>query len=98
MPQLARDTGAEAQARTFRPWSHVVSLLYAQLTHSFGLNDGCDALGLHSGPLSASAGAIPASKNPFSDPNREMAQELFWAMLEHLQQLHSVLASVVHRI
>ncbi len=92
VPQLARDTGADAQARTFRPLSHVVSFLYAQLTHSLGLNEVCDALGLHSGPLSAIAGATPASKNPFSDPNREMAQELFWVMLEHLQQLHSVLA------
>jgi len=51
VPQLARDTGADAQARMFRPLSHVVNFLYAQLTHSLGLNDVCDALGLHSGPL-----------------------------------------------
>jgi hypothetical protein len=47
---------------------------------------------LHSGPLSAIRGATPASKNAFSHANRErnpeMAQQLFWAMLEHLQQLH----------
>jgi hypothetical protein len=92
VPQLARDTGVDAQARTFRPWSHVVSLLYAQLTHSLGLNDVCDALRLHSGPLSAIRGATPASKNAFSHANRErnpeLAQQLFWAMLKHLQQLH----------
>ena len=92
VPQLARDTGVDAQARTFRPWSHVVSLLYAQLTHSLGLNDVCDALRLHSGPLSALRGATPASKNAFSLANRErnpeMGQQLFWAMLNHLQQLH----------
>ena len=69
VPQLARDTGVDAQARTFRPWSHVVSLLYAQLTHSLGLNDVCDALRLHSGPLSAIRGATPASKNAFSHAN-----------------------------
>ena len=37
VPRLARETGVEDQARTFSPWSHVVSLLYAQLTHSLGL-------------------------------------------------------------
>ncbi|MBI5772376.1 MAG: DUF4372 domain-containing protein, partial [Verrucomicrobia bacterium] len=32
VPKLARDTGVEEKARTFTPWSHVVSLLYAQFT------------------------------------------------------------------
>lgn len=41
------------------PSSHVVSLLYAHLTHALGLNDVCDALRLHSGPLSAIRGATP---------------------------------------
>jgi hypothetical protein len=36
-PKLARDTGVEKQWRDFTPWSHVVSLLYAQLTHSLAL-------------------------------------------------------------
>jgi Domain of unknown function (DUF4372) len=53
VPQLARDTGVEGIARSFKPWSHVVSLLYAQFTKAIGLNDVCDALRLHSGPLSA---------------------------------------------
>jgi len=92
VPQLARDTGVDTQARTFRPWSHVVSLLYAQLTHALSLNDVCDALRLHAGPLSAIRAATPASKNALSHANRQrdplMAEELFWAMLDHLQQLH----------
>src|SRR6266704_236878 len=90
--KLARETGVEGKARTFRPWSHVVSLLYAQLTHALGLNDVCDALRLHSGPLSAIRGATPPSKNALSYANRErnpkLAEALFWTMLEHLQQLH----------
>jgi hypothetical protein len=69
-----------------------VSLIYAQLTHSLGLNDVCDALRLHSGPLSAIRGATPPSKNALSHANRErnpkMAEALFWTMLAHLQQLH----------
>jgi hypothetical protein len=92
VPQLARDTGVDTQARTFRPWSHVVSLLYAQLTHALSLNDVCDALRLHAGPLSAIRAATPPSKNALSHANRQrdplMAEQLFWAMLEHLQQLH----------
>src|SRR5665811_1931449 len=81
VPQLARDTGVSKRARTFTPWSHVVSLLYAQLTHAIGLNDVCAALRLHSGPLSSVRGAIPPSKNALSTANRErsahMAHDLF---------------------
>ena len=91
VPQLARATGSEAQARTFSPWSHVVSLLYAQVTHSLGLNDVCDALRLRSGPLSAIRGATPPSKNGLSHANRQrdprLAEQLFWKMLAHLQAL-----------
>ena len=90
-PQLARDTGVADHARTFSPWSHVVSLLYAQLTHALGLNDVCDALRLHSGPLSALRGATPSHKNTFSHANRirdpQRAEKLFWAVLDHLQTL-----------
>ena len=91
VPQLARATDSDAKARTFSPWSHVVSLLYAQITHSLGLNDVCDALRLRSGPLSAIRGATPPSKNGLSHANRErdprLAEQLFWKMLEHLQSL-----------
>ena len=66
--KLARETGVDERARTFTPWSHVVALLYAQLTHSLGLNDVCDALQLHSGPLSALRGAVAPSRNNLSVP------------------------------
>jgi hypothetical protein len=91
-PQLARAHAVEEKSRTFHPWSHVVSLIYAQLTHALSLNDVCDALRLHSGPLSAIRGATPPSKNALSHANRErnpkMAEALFWTMSEQLQQLH----------
>ena len=78
VPQLARDNGVEKKVRTFSAWSHVVSLLYAQLTHSIGLNDVCDALSLHSGPLSSLRGATPPSRNNLSHANKvrpcEMAE------------------------
>jgi hypothetical protein len=91
VPRLARETGVEDRARTFSPWSHVVTLLFAQLTHALGLNDVCDALGLHSGPLSAIRGATAPSRNNLSHANKvrdaAMAERLFWSVLEHLQSL-----------
>jgi len=89
--KLAKETKVDEKARTFTPWSHVVSLLYAQLTHSIGLNDVCDALGLHSGPLSSLRGATPPTRNNLSHANKvrpaELAEKLFWAVFEHLGDL-----------
>jgi hypothetical protein len=89
VPGLARQYDAETKSRTFKPWSHVVSLIYAQLTHALGLNDVCDALRLNAGPLSAIRRATPPSKNALSHANRErdaaMAEALFWKMLAQLQ-------------
>lgn len=86
--KIARQTGAEDKSRTFTPWSHVVSQFYAQLTHSISLNDVCDSLQLHSGPLASIRGATAPSRNGFSNANRqrpaEMAEQLFWAVLGHL--------------
>jgi len=91
VPKLARETGVDKKVRKFSAWSHLVSLLYAQLTHSIGLNDVCDALGLHSGPLSSLRGATPPSRNNLSHANKvrpaAMAEQLFWAVFEHLGNL-----------
>jgi len=87
--KIARETGVEEQSRSFSPWSHIVSLLDAQLTHCIGLNDLCDLLQLHSGPLSTIRGATPPSRNGLSHANRQrspkMAEQLFWRVLEHLK-------------
>jgi hypothetical protein len=91
VPKLARETGVDAMARSFSAWSHVVSMLFAQLTHAIGLNDVCDALRLHRGPLSALRGATPPSRNNLSHANKHrdsaLAERLFWTVLEHLQTL-----------
>src|SRR5258706_734786 len=88
VPKLARETGVQAKCRTFSAWSHVVSLLFAQLAHSIGLNDVCDALGLHSCPLSSLRGATVPSRNNFPYANKDrqavMGEDLFWAVFEHL--------------
>lgn len=91
VPRLARETGVEDHSRSYSPWSHVVTLLQAQLTHSIGLNDVCDSLRLNSGTLAAIRGATAPSRNGLSNANRvrpaEMAEQLFWAELEHLGEL-----------
>lgn len=89
-PKLARETGVEGLCRTFSAWSHIASLLFAQLTGALGLNDVCDSLRLHSGPLSAVRGATPPSRNNLSHANKRrpasLAEKMFWSVLEHLQQ------------
>jgi hypothetical protein len=91
VPKLARETGATQKSRAFTPWSHVVTLLYAQLAHALSLNDGCDALSFFTGRLQAIRGAQAPSRNGFSHANRardpELARRLFCATLDHLQTL-----------
>ena len=89
-PKLARETGVDQKARTYSVWSHLVSMLYAQLTHCISLNDVCDGLRLHRGELNTLRGATPPSRNNLSHANRgrdaSFVERLFWATLEHLQQ------------
>jgi len=88
--RIARQTGVDAKARTFSAWSHVVAMMFAQLTHAISLNDVCDALRLWSGPLSAIRGATAPARNTLAHANKErdskMAETLLWRMLEHLQE------------
>lgn len=89
VPKLAREHGVDRKARTFTPWSHVVSLLYAQLAHALSLNDVCDGLRLWATPLRALRAATPPSRNALSHANKvrssAMAEALFWQVLAHLQ-------------
>lgn len=88
---LAREKGVDRQARSYSPWSHVVTLIYVQLTHCLSLNDASDGLRLHSGELSTVRGATAPSRNALSHANRHrdasLAEELFWKVMEHLQNL-----------
>ena len=90
VPKLARETGAADKARDFSNWSHVVSLLQAQLSHAIGLNDVCDGLQLNAGALVTIRGATPPSRNGLSHANKvrpaEMAEKLFWGVLDSLGQ------------
>lgn len=100
--KLAKQTGVDKKARTFTPWSHVVTMLYAQLTHAISLNDVCDALQLFSGPLSAIRGAVGPSPNALSHANQvrdaHMAEQLLWEQLDHLQTLSPAFSAGQRRL
>jgi hypothetical protein len=89
--KLARQTGVDKKARTFTPWSHIVTMLYGQLTHALSLNDVCDALKLFSGPLSAIRGAVGPSPNALSHANQvrdaRLAEQLLWEQLDYLRSV-----------
>jgi hypothetical protein len=80
----------EVVTRSFSAWSHVVSLIYAHVTRAVGLNDVCDSLDLYQTQLRNIRGATPPKRNTFSNANRtrnpEMAQRLYWKMLDILQR------------
>lgn len=86
--KIARRHGVDKQARTFSPWSHVVSLLYAQLVHAMSLNDVCDGLKHHAAKLFDIRLATAPAKNTLSYANRNraaaMAEDLFWETYAHL--------------
>lgn len=91
IPKLAHAHGVDKQSRSFKPVSHVLALMFGQLTHAIGLNDICDTLRNHFGVLSTIRDATPPSRNGFSYANRErdadMADTLFWEVLRHLESI-----------
>jgi len=88
--KLAHKHGCDKKSRSFSPWSHVVTMVYAHLAHSLGLNDICDTLNHHEGTLSTIRGATAPSRNGLSHANMvrsaDMAQELFWETLSEIQK------------
>jgi len=89
---IARKHGCEKQSRSFSPWSHVVTMVYAHLAHSLGLNDISDTLRHHGGALATVRGAVAPSRNCLSHANKvrsaDMAEELFWETLSEIQKNH----------
>ena len=85
---LAKEYGVTEQSRTFTPWSHVVSLVHAQITHAIGLNDVCDSLQMNQEALSTIRGATPPNRNTLSHANKirnsAMAEALYWQVMDHL--------------
>jgi hypothetical protein len=94
--QLARETGVDSKARIFDVFSHLSAMLFAQLTHSIGLNDVCDWLRLKRTAL-AGVGAVPPSRNGLSHANKvrsaDFMEKLFWSVLARLQTLDPAFAT-----
>jgi len=86
--KLARKHGVDKKSRTFSPWSHVISMIFAHLSHALSLNDICDTLRHHSGALQTVRNATPPSRNGLSHANKvrtsAMAKDLFYQTLSHL--------------
>ncbi|AKJ64174.1 IS4 family transposase [Kiritimatiella glycovorans] len=99
VPKLARKH--RIKSRGITPWSHLVSMLYAQFTHAIGLNDVVDALRAHRAPMAGIRGAKPPSRNGLSHANRtrdpKMAEELFWSVLEYFERLRPGFGGVKFR-
>lgn len=89
LPKLVREHNSEKHARDFSHWSHVLALLFSKISHSFGLNDLCDQMEIHSGSLAAIRGATPARRNTLSHASKvrpaALGEALFWGTLSHLQ-------------
>jgi len=90
IPKLSREYGVEEKVRSFSAWSHVVSMMLSQLSHSISLNDVVDSCRNHHGALSETRRATPPSRNGLSYANRnrnpEMIEALFWEMLSHMHK------------
>ncbi len=86
--KLATKHGVDKRSRSFTPWSHVVSMIFAQLSHALSLNDVCDALRYHASALLTLRNATPPSRNGLSHANKvrnsEMAKDLFYETLAQL--------------
>ena len=89
--KLAREHGVDKKARTFSPWSHVVTLLFAHLAHASSLNDVCDAIKTHETWFARIRNATKPTKNTLSHANRNrdpaMAEALFWTLLEQFKNV-----------
>jgi hypothetical protein len=91
IPKLANEYGVSKKARRITPTSHVLALMFAQLSHSISLNDTCDCLRNHRGVLSSIRECVAPSKNAFSNANRvrnaDMAESLLWNVLDDLKRI-----------
>ena len=91
IPKLANDFGVDRQSRVFSPTSHVLALVFGQLTHALGLNDICDTLRNHCGLVNKIRDCVPPSWNGLSRTkwNRDaaMAEKLFREVPVHLNEI-----------
>ena len=80
------------QTRSFSETSHVVAMIFAQLSHALSLNDICDCLRFHKGYLAQIRDCVPPSRNGLAHANATrdaaLAEELFWSVLAEVKSKH----------
>lgn len=78
------------QTRSFSETSHVVAMIFAQLTHALSLNDICDCLRFHKGYLAQIRDCVPPSRNGLAHANATrdaaLAEELFWSVFADVKE------------
>jgi hypothetical protein len=91
IPKLANEHGVSKRCRRFDPTSHVLALMFGQVAHAISLNDICDCLRHHGGALLGMRRAVAPSRNALSNANRrrnaDMAESLFWHVLDELKRM-----------
>ena len=102
-PQIVLDAALETNilSRTFTPWSHLLALIYQQLTKTESLNGVCDAAAAFGSEWGRMRGAQVPRRNTFSNANRrrdpKMAERVFWRMFDYLKGLCPDFASCKYR-
>ena len=78
------------QTRAFSETSHVVAMIFAQLSHALSLKDICDCLHFHKGYLAQIRDCVPPSRNGLAHANATrnagLAEELFWTVLADIKE------------
>ena len=78
------------QTRAFSETSHVVAMIFAQLSHALSLNDICDCLRFRKGYLAQIRDSVPPSRNGLAHANATrnagLAEELFWTVLADIKE------------
>ena len=78
------------QTRAFSATSHVVAMIFAQLSHALSLNDICDCLRFHRGYLAQIRDCVPPSRNGLAHANATrdagLVGELFWTVLADIKE------------
>ena len=102
-PQIVLEAATETKilSRTFTPWSHLLALIYQQLTRTESLNGVCDAAAAFECEWGRMRGAQIPRRNTFSNANRKrdpkMAELVFWRMFDYLKGLCPDFASCKYK-
>ena len=91
-PEIVHDIDRDVRHRYkgFSVWSHVVALIYQQLTRTGSLNGVCDAAKVHESEWGQLRDATVPHRNTLSNANRKrnpaLAEKLHWELLKYFSE------------